>query len=132
MKLEIDIPDEKVQHFSQDAITELKAQSIRIAQEITDEASRIEEGRRLPTAHSEITQSIVKEAAAQPRMTISRKKNHLIKIIQAVAFISTLISGLLLDISKFTETNHVIWFIVVLFVAIATTIYLIFNQENNG
>ncbi len=128
MKLEIDIPDEKVQHFSQDAITELKGQSIRIALEITDEASRIEEGRRLPSAHSEITQSIVKEAAAQPRMTISRKKDYRIKIIQAVAFISTLISGLLLDTSKFTETNHVIWFIVVLFVAISTTIYSIFNQ----
>lgn len=132
MKLEIDIPEEKVQYFSQDAKTELKEQSIRIALEIADEASRIEEGRRLPTAHSEITQSIVKEAAAQPRMTVSRKKNYKIKIIQAIAFISTLISGNLLDTSKFTETNHVIWFIVVLFVAIATTIYSIFNQENNG
>lgn len=132
MKLEIDIPDEKVQNFSQEAKTELKKQSNRIAVEITDEASRIEEGRRLPETNSEITQSNVREAATQPRMIVARKKSLTSKIIQAVAFISTLIAGNLLDTSKFTETNHVFCFIVVLFVAIGTTVYLTFNQENNG
>lgn len=132
MKLEIDIPDEKVQNFSQDAKTELKKQSNRIAIEISDEASRIEEGRRLPETNSEITQSNVREAATQPRMVVARKKSLLSKIIQALAFISTLIAGNLLDTTKFTETNHVIWFIIVLFVAIGTTVYLTFNQDKNG
>ena len=132
MKLEIDIPDEKVQNFSQEAKTELKKQSSRIAIEITDEASRIEEGRRLPETNSEITQSNVREAATQPRMIVARRKSLTSKIIQAVAFISTLIAGNLLDTSKFTETNHVFLFIVVLFIAIWTTVYLTFNQENNG
>ena len=132
MKLEIDIPDEKVQNFSQEAKTELKKQSNRIAVEITDEASRIEEGRRLPETNSEITQSNVREAATQPRMIVQRKKSLTSKIIQAVAFISTLIAGNLLDPSKFTETNHVFLFVLVLFVAIGTTVYLTFNQENNG
>jgi 2-keto-4-pentenoate hydratase len=132
MKLEIDIPDEKVQNFSQDAKTELKEQSNRIAIEISDEASRIEEGRRLPETNSEITQSNVREAATQPRMIVARKKSLVSKIIQVLAFISTLIAGNLLDTSKFTETNHVIWFIIVLFVAIGTTVYLTFNQDKNG
>ncbi len=132
MKLEIDIPDEKVQNFSQDAKTELKKQSNRIAIEISDEASRIEEGRRLPETNSEITQSNVREAATQPRMVVARKKSLVSKIIQALAFISTLIAGNLLDTAKFTETNHVIWFIIVLFVAIGTTVYLTFNQDKNG
>jgi 2-keto-4-pentenoate hydratase len=132
MKLEIDIPDEKVQNFSQDAKTELIKQSNRIAVEIADEASRIEEGRRLPETNSEITQSNVREAATQPRMIVARKKSLTSRIIQAVAFLSTLIAGNLLDTSKFTETNHVIWFIIVLFVAIGTTVYLTFNQDNNG
>ena len=132
MKLEIDIPDEKVQNFSQDAKTELKKQSNRIAIEISDEASRIEEGRRLPETNSEITQSNVREAATQPRMVVARKKSLVSKIIQALAFISTLIAGNLLDTTKFTETNHVIWFIIVLFVAIGTTVYLTFNQDKNG
>lgn len=132
MKLEIDIPDEKVQNFSKEAKAELIEQSNRIAKEIANEACLIEEGRRQPSTHSEITQSDVRVAAKQPRMIVSRRRVIIHKIVQAVSFISTLIAGNLLDTSKFTETNHVIWFIVILFVAIGTTIYLTFNQENNG
>ena len=132
MKFEIDIPDEKVQTFSPDAKSELKKQSNRIAEEIVDESSRIEATRRLPETNSEVTQSNVREAATQPRMVVARKKSLTSKIVQAVAFISTLISGNLLDTSKFTDPNHVFWFIVSLFVAIGTTVYLTFNQEKNG
>jgi hypothetical protein len=132
MKVEFEIPNEKVQNFSSDAKAELTRQSNRIAVEIVDEASRIEAGRRVPETNSEVTQSNVKEAATQPRMVLTRKKSWLSKIIQIVAFFSTLIAGSLLDTTKFTETNHVIWFIVMSFLAIGTTVYLTFNQENNG
>lgn len=132
MNIEFEIPDEKVQNFSGDARAELKNQSSRIAEEIVDEASRIEASRRVPESNSEVTQSNVKEAATQPRMIVARKKSWLSKVIQVVAFISTLIAGSLLDTTKFTETNHVIWFIVMSFIAIGTTVYLTFNQENNG
>lgn len=81
MKLEIGIPDENVQNFSQEAKIKLKKQSNRIAVEITDEASRIEEGRILPETNSEITQSNVREAATQPGMIVARKKSLTSKII---------------------------------------------------
>lgn len=132
MNIEFEIPDEKVQNFSTDAKTELKNQSCRIAEEIVDEASRIEASRRVPESNSEVTQSNVKEAASQPRMIVAKKKSWLSKIIQIVAFASTLVAGSLLDTTKFTETNHVIWFIVMSFIAIGTTVYLTFNQDNNG
>ncbi|MDV7187966.1 hypothetical protein R3X25_11795 [Lutibacter sp. TH_r2] len=132
MNIEFEIPDEKVQNFSTDAKTELKNQSCRIAEEIVDEASRIEASRRVPESNSEVTQSNVKEAASQPRMVVAKKKSWLSKIIQIVAFVSTLVAGSLLDTTKFTETNHVIWFIVMSFIAIGTTVYLTFNQDNNG
>ncbi|MBC73030.1 MAG: hypothetical protein CMH47_12340 [Muricauda sp.] len=132
MNIEFEIPDEKVQNFSGDARTELKNQSSRIAEEIVDEASRIEASRRVPESNSEVTQSNVKEAATQPRMIVARKKSWLSKVIQLVSFISTLIAGSLLDTEKFTQTNHVIWFIVMSFIAIGTTVYLTFNQESNG
>ncbi|MGX5689448.1 hypothetical protein [Arcticibacter tournemirensis] len=132
MRIELDIPDEKVQNFSQEAKTELKRQSNRLAEEIVDEAGRIEASRRLPHTNSEVTQSNVKEAATQPRMTVAKKKNWTTKIIQVVSFVSSLIAGSLLDTDKFKETNHVTWFIITSFVAIGTTVYLTFNQENNG
>lgn len=132
MRIEFDIPDEKVQNFSLDAKAELTRQANRIANEIVDEASRVESSRRLPETNSEVTQSNVKEVATQPRMVLSKKKTVKSKIIQLVAFGSTLVAGSLLDTSKFTETNHVVWFIVMSFLAIGTTVYLTFNQENNG
>lgn len=132
MKIEFDIPDEKTQNFSQEAKTELKKQSSRIAEEIVDEAGRIEASRRLPETNSEVTQSNVKEAATQPRMIVARKKSWKSKIIQIVAFGSSLVAGSLLDTDKFKETNHVVWFIVMSFIAVGTFVYLTFNQENNG
>jgi DhnA family fructose-bisphosphate aldolase class Ia len=132
MRIEFDIPDEKVQNFSLDAKAELTRQANRIANEIVDEASRVEASRRLPETNSEVTQSNVKEVATQPRMVLAKKNTVKSKIIQVVAFGSTLVAGSLLDTSKFTETNHVIWFIVMSFLAIGTTVYLTFNQENNG
>jgi DhnA family fructose-bisphosphate aldolase class Ia len=132
MRIEFDIPDEKVQNFSLDAKAELTRQANRIANEIVDEASRVEASRRLPETNSEVTQSNVKEVATQPRMVLTKKNTVKSKIIQLVAFGSTLVAGSLLDTSKFTETNHVIWFIVMSFLAIGTTVYLTFNQENNG
>jgi len=132
MRIEIDISDEKVQNFSQEAKFELKRQSNRIAEEIVDEAGRIEASRRLPDTNSEVTQSNVKEAATQPRMVVAKKKSFTSKIIQLIAFISSLVAGSLLDTEKFTQTDHVIWFIVMSFLAIGTTVYLTFNQENNG
>ena len=132
MRVEFDIPDEKVQNFSQEAKTELNRQSTRIAGEIVDEAGRIEASRRLPETNSEVTQSNVKEAATQPRMIVARKKGLKSKIIQIIAFSSSLVAGSLLDTDKFTETNHVIWFIIMSFIAVGTFVYLTFNQENNG
>ena len=103
-----------------------------MAEEIVDEASRIEASRRISDTGSEVTQSNVKEAATQPKMIISKKKSLKTKILQLIAFVSTLVTGSLLDTEKFEETDHVVWFVVMSFIAIGTTVYLTFNQDNNG
>ena len=100
--------------------------------DIVDEASRIEASRRIYDTNSEVTQSNVKEAANQPRMMVIKKKTWWTKAIQIVSFISSLIMGGLLDTDKFKDISHVIWFIIMTFIAIGTTIYLTFNQDNNG
>ncbi|MDB5202795.1 MAG: hypothetical protein JWQ27_2204 [Ferruginibacter sp.] len=132
MRIEFDIPEEKVQNFSQDARNELNKQASKIADEIVDEAGRIEASRRLPETNSEVTQSNVKEAATQPRMIVARRKSWKSRIIQIIAFGSSLVAGSLLDTDKFKETNHVVWFIVMSFLAVGTFVYLTFNQDNNG
>ena len=132
MNIRFNISDDRVINFSSGAKTELINQSHRMAEEIVDEASRIEASRRISDTGSEVTQSNVKEAATQPKMIISKKKSLKTKILQLIAFVSTLVTGSLLDTEKFEETDHVVWFVVMSFIAIGTTVYLTFNQDNNG
>lgn len=132
MKIEFDISDDKIVNFSLGAKNELIYQSQRITGDIVDEASRIEASRRIYDTNSEVTQSNIKEAANQPRMMVVKKKTWLTKVIQIASFVSSLIMGSLLDTDKFKDISHVIWFIIMTFFAIGTTIYLTFNQDNNG
>jgi len=133
MNIEFEIQEEKVQNLSVIARSELENLSQKYAEDILDEASRIEASRRNPGADSEITASIIKEADIfKKRFPINRSKPWWAKIIQVIGFIATLITGSLLDTEKFKETNHVIWFIIMLFVAVSATVYLTFNNENNG
>lgn len=132
MRIEFNISDDKIVNFSRGAKTELTQQSHRIAEEIVDEASRIEASRRISDTNSEVTQSNVKEAATQPRMAIAKKRTWIPKVLQIVAFGSSLVAGSLLDTEKFKETSHVIWFIIMTFIAVGTMVYLTFNQNNNG
>ncbi len=132
MKIEFDISDDKIVNFSLGAKNELVHQSQRIASDIVDEASRIEASRRIYDTNSEVTQSNVIEAANQPRMMVVKKKTWWTKVVQIASFISSLIMGSLLDTDKFKDVSHVIWFIIMTFIAIGTTIYVTFNQDNNG
>ena len=129
MTINFNIPDNKIINFSKEAKKELSKQSCRITKEIIDEACRIEASRRISDTGSEVTQSNVREAASHPRLSFSRKKIWPNKIIQGLAFISSLITGGLFDTDKFNNTATVILFISVLFIAITLNMYLIINQE---
>ncbi|MTH16248.1 hypothetical protein [Flavobacterium sp. LC2016-01] len=132
MKIEFDIPDEKVSDLNPNGKIELTRHCKQWTEDIIDEATRIEASRNDGTS-TEITAAIISEAATySKRFPIKTKKKWWIKVIQIIAFIFSLIAGSLLDVEKFKETNHVIWFIITLFIAVATTVYLTFNSEQNG
>lgn len=131
MRIEFDIPDEKVSDLNPNGQAELTQHCKQWTEDIIDEATRIEASRNDGT-NTEITAAIISEAYSySKRFPIKTKKNWWVKVIQILAFISSLIAGSLLDVEKFKETSHVIWFIVTLFVAVATTVYLTFNSEQN-
>ena len=133
MNIEFQIPDEKIQNLSQNAKSELKNLCKDYTEEILDEASRIESSRRNPETDSEITASIIKEADIfSKRFPAPKKRSWWVKVIQIIAFISCIITGSLFDTDKFQDSKHVFLFIIVLFVAISTTVFLTFNKEPNG
>lgn len=132
MRIEFDIPDEKVQDLNPNGRTELSRHCKQWTEDIIDEATRIEASRNDGT-NNEITAAIISEATTySKRFPHKSKKKWWVKAIQLVAFMSTLITGSLLDTEKFKETSHVVWFIITLFIAVATTVYLTFNSEQNG
>lgn len=131
MKVEFDIPEEKVHDLNVNGRSELMRHCKQWTEEIIDEATRIEASRNDGT-NSEITAAIINEATTySKRFPVRQKKKWSVKIIQVVAFISSLIAGSLLDVDKFKEPGHVVWFIVTLFIALSTTIYLTFNSGQN-
>ncbi len=130
MKIQIQVSDDKIDHFSSEAKKELKKQSGRITNEIVDEACRIEATRHIPDTASEITQSIVNEAATQPQMKFGKKKTRRYQITQVSAGISSLLSGLLLDFDNMA-TNLIVFIIslVLLAIALVTHTCLILKYE---
>lgn len=129
MKFEIEIDDTKVQKLSDQAKAKLKEHCKQWTDDIIDETTRVEAANNNP----EITAAAIsKTVSYKKRITQNPKKKIGQKIIQLIAFISSMVAGSLLDPEKFKDTNHVIWFIVALSVSIGTTVYLTFNSEQNG
>lgn len=132
MKFEFDVPEEKVNGLHNPGKNELLKRCKKWTEDILDEAARIESSRNETTVQ-DITAAIINEAISyERRFPYKRKGNLWIKFIQVISFISTLFTGSLLDIEKFKETNHFIWFAIFFFISIASTVYLIFNSEKNG
>lgn len=61
MKIEIDIPDDKLQNLSPTAKTEMEKVAKQYTEEVLDEASRIEESRRTSNSNPEITAAIIND-----------------------------------------------------------------------
>lgn len=132
MKIEIDISDEKLQNLSPTAMTEVSKVSKLYMEGVLDEASRIETDRRTTNAIPEITAAIISDAAAYTKnFGIRKKKPKSQTFTQIVASIASIITGGLFDTDKFNDIVYVIVFLVVFLIAIVSTVYLIFNGNNN-
>ena len=110
----------------------LNEQCTRIAEEILNEAARIEASRREDNAIAEITASDVRGATKyifRPR----RKKSKTIwfKITQTISFVSSMISGSLIDPEKFRDKILLYVFVLTFTIAICTTIYTTFLSDND-
>lgn len=132
MRLEIEIQDDKLQNLTPDGNTEVLRISKKYIEDVLDEANRIELSRRTTAHNSEITASIINDAAFFARNFGVRKKRPQKKIfIPIIAFIASTITGGLFDIEKFKETIYVIVFLIVFSTAIVLTLLIILNDETN-
>ena len=132
MKIEFEIQDNKLQNLSSTAQSEIIKVSQIYLEDVLDEASRIEESRRTSVDNPEITASIISDAAHYAKTYgIRRKKPKKLILLQIVAFIGSTFTGGLFDIEKFKSVYYVLLFLFVFLVAVVSSVYLIFNDNQN-
>ncbi|MFZ6011391.1 MAG: hypothetical protein ACOYXT_13670 [Bacteroidota bacterium] len=132
MKIEIDIPDDKLQNLSATAKDEVGKVSKAYIEEVLDEASRIEESRRTTNSNPEVTAAIISDAVYFAKnFGIRKKKPKKQILLQIISFVSSTVTGGLFDVDEFNDKAYVGLFLFVFLVAIVSTVYLIFNDNSN-
>lgn len=132
MKIEIEIQDNKLQNLSSTAHSEIIKVSQNYLEDVLDEASRIEESRRTSVKAPEITASLINDAAYYARtFGIRKKKPKRLIFLQIVAFIGSIFTGGLFDVEKFKNLGYVLLFLLVFLIAVVSSVYLIFNDNQN-
>lgn len=129
MAIHVDIEDNKLSNFSNDAKDTLKLQIEKYANDIIKESNLIEEGLREDEASTEITSSFVIQAVRKNR--ISRPHNahkHLFKA-KVVSFISVFISGALLDFQELQSSMGKLIAFIIFFVIASVSTVLQFSWE---
>ena len=129
MKIEFDILDEQVVSLNSNGKVELVKHCKKWTDNILEEASRIEASRNEGTS-VEITAAIINEAATYSRrFSIKSKIKSSYRIVQILSFLSTLLVGILFDIEKLNNISYIMWVTITFSIALATTVYLIFNKQ---
>ncbi len=130
MKIEVHISDNKLQDLSQSANEEMKKIAKAYIEEVLDEASRIEESHRTSNTTPEITATIIQDAVDYARKYgIRKKKPRKHVFVQIVAFLSTVFTGGLFTIEGFTNTWHLVTFLLVLLIATVSTVFLVVKND---
>ncbi len=131
MAVQINIVDDKVDNFSDEAQTTLKKQIEKYADDIIKEANLIEEGIREDGASTEITSNIVLQAVRKNKTYHNKKSNKTLLITKIVSALSLLITGFLFDSSGYQNNKMgLIAFVICLIVAsVSTVLQFVFEDK---
>jgi hypothetical protein len=129
--VQINIVDDKVDNFSDEAQTTLKKQIEKYADDIIKEANLIEEGIREDGASTEITSNIVLQAVRKNKTYHNKKSNKTLLITKIVSALSLLITGFLFDSSGYQNNKMgLIAFVICLIVAsVSTVLQFVFEDK---
>lgn len=130
MAVQINIVDDKVDNFSDEAQTTLKKQIEKYADDIIKEANLIEEGIREDGASTE-TSNIVLQAVRKNKTYHNKKSNKTLLITKIVSALSLLITGFLFDSSGYQNNKMgLIAFVICLIVAsVSTVLQFVFEDK---
>lgn len=128
MRIEFDIPNEKVIHLNENGRLALSNHCKKVAEDIVDEATRLEISRN-ESVEKEITAALIVEAVHITKFTPVKRKSNWLYLIKVLQFISLLVTGALFDFDKLQNLLNFWVFILCLTIAIGTSVYLIFIND---
>ena len=129
MPLQINVSDSDLQHLNNQAKQELRSSVEIHIRDLLGEARRLETTHHTAGSQPEITSSHVSDAALLLRRGYRPpRKPRWVVAIQIVAAVSTLLAGALLDFDTLKDPLMLIVFIVVLCIAIGTTVSVLLKE----
>lgn len=129
MNLNINIEDNLLTDFTDSGKTELESVVKAKAMHVVEEAMRLEESRRTSDT-KEITASTIQDASTFiTRYPNTVKTPSHVKWLQGASTISALIAGGMFDMEELKNGGYLILFLIILMVAVGSTVYLIFNRK---
>lgn len=134
MEVKIDIPDAKLEGFTDGAKNRIQKLSEKYAVEIVDEAGRLEFSARQSDASRDITESQVINAEKNCRTIIKPRKTAKL-LFRIISDFSILIFGLMFSFDRFMNENkepNIVYIILIFIVAIVgvTTTVLKYTSED--
>ena len=135
LKIEIEIPDEKVECFSNNAKNDIGKYAEKYTLDIISEAERIELSTHEGNSESEITSTHVAQSANKFKLnnTVRRKKTFL-NVVKAISEIFLFFAGILFSTDKFVVNQEFnLWyFILFMFVFTIALIATIMSYTLGG
>lgn len=119
MPLEIQIPDDDLKGFSDEARDHVKAATVEYVTDLIEEANRIEAGRNSTGGPPEVTRGMVHDAGVLLRRGLGTpRKSWGLRILRVISAVLSLFVGIMYDAEKLQSGGYMLMFIL----AVAATI----------
>lgn len=129
MAIDINLPDDDVQHLNPPARQQLQANVEDYIDQLLEESSRLEAVQRTSEGDPEINSSMVKDAALLIGRGYQRqKKPGWLRACQIVATLSALLTGFVFDFERLKDPIMLVVFVLILAAAITFNVIVLMKD----
>ncbi|HZE72963.1 MAG TPA: hypothetical protein VE135_25915 [Pyrinomonadaceae bacterium] len=119
MPLDLQIPDDDLKGFSDQALDRLKEATVEYVINLIEEANRIEAGRNSTSGPPEVTRGMVNDARVLLRRGLSTPRTSwALRILRVIAAVLSLFAGIMYNENKLQSGAYMLLFILVVTAAI--------------
>lgn len=130
MPINIEISDNDLAGFNDQAKQELKVSVETFSDDLIAEANRIESSINSTSQGPEITSSIVRDAKVLIRHKISKPKKNIWSIILKIAAsVLSLVAGIMYQKEKLQDTTYLVFYIIIIAIAILLTTLTVIKEN---